>query len=110
MEIKIDEDKENKLFKRREISFTIVGEDKTPSAADVKRELCKKLNISPDATMIRELYQAFGERICTGKAVSYESPELMAKNEKKYKLERRSKAESKAQAAAAPAEETQKSE
>lgn len=94
MEIKISNDKENKLFKRHEIRFLVVGEEKTPSAHEVKKELCKKLNLSPDATLIKELYQAFGERVCSGTAVSYESAEAMAQNEHKYKLERRAKAES----------------
>ncbi|MCL5679840.1 MAG: 30S ribosomal protein S24e [Candidatus Marsarchaeota archaeon] len=105
MEIKISSDKENKLFKRREISFLVLGEEKTPSAMDVKRELCKKLNISPDATLVKELYQAFGERLCNGTAVSYENAESMAKNEQKHKIARRSKAEAKAQK---PAEEEKK--
>ncbi|MCL5101874.1 MAG: 30S ribosomal protein S24e [Candidatus Marsarchaeota archaeon] len=95
MEIKISNDKENKLFKRREISFAVVGEEKTPSAAEVKKELCKKLNISPDATLIKELYQAFGERLCEGMAVSYESAEAMQKSEQKHKIERRAKAAAK---------------
>ena len=99
MEIKISNDKENKLFKRREISFLVVGEEKTPSAAQVKKELCKKLNVSPDATLIKELYQAFGERMCNGTAVSYETADAMAQNEQKHKLERRAKAESKGQKA-----------
>ncbi|MEM0154404.1 MAG: hypothetical protein QW814_01035 [Methanothrix sp.] len=106
MEIKISNDKENKLFKRREISFLIVGEEKTPSAAQVKKELCKKLNVNPDATLIKGLYQAFGERICSGMAVSYESADAMTHNEQKHKLERRAKAESKGQ----KAEENEKKE
>jgi len=96
MEIKISSDNNNKLFKRREIGFMIIGEDKTPSALEVRKELCKKLNISPDATLIKELEQAFGEKLCKGIAVSYESAEALQKNEQKHKLGRRAKAEEKA--------------
>lgn len=107
MEIKISKDEENKLFKRRKISFYVVGEEKTPTTREVKKELCKKLNISPDATLIEELNQEFGQRLCNCIAVSYGSAEEMKKNEKKYKIERRAKADAKSQK---PEESASKSE
>ncbi len=95
MEINIVSNMENKLFERHEISFRILGEEKTPPASEVRKELCKKLNLSPDATLVRSIRQEFGTKVCTGEAVSYQKPELMQKYEKKYKIARRDKAENK---------------
>ncbi|MCL4372389.1 30S ribosomal protein S24e [Candidatus Marsarchaeota archaeon] len=98
MEIKITSDKKNKIFNRREINFVVVGEGSTPSAAEVKKDLCKKLNLNPDATTVRQIKQVFGSMTCECDAVSYETPAELAQNEKKYLLSRREKSASKPQA------------
>ncbi len=78
MDIKVISQNENKLLHRKEISFTITGFESTPSKADVHRELCKKLSLLPDSTIITNLKQEFGMKECGGTAHSYESKEAMS--------------------------------
>ncbi len=77
MEIKVTSQNENKLLHRKEIGFTITGFESTPSKAEVHRELCKKLSLLPDSTIITNLKQEFGMKECSGTAHSYESKEQM---------------------------------
>lgn len=78
MDIKIISQGENKLLHRKEIEFTITGFESTPSKAEAHKELCKKLNLLPDSTIITNLKQAFGMKECSGTAHSYENKEQMA--------------------------------
>ena len=103
MEIEISNDKENKLFGRREFSFKITYDGKTPSKEEVKESLCKKLGLSPDLTMIMKVAQLYGSEESRGIAYSYSDKGLFAKLEKhEAKMKEKAKApqEKKASAAA----------
>ncbi len=93
MELKIANDTENSLLNRRELEFYITGYEATNSKADAKRELCKKLNLSPDNTVIVSLNQEFGMRRSTGIAHSYSSAAELARVEPKFIIERMKKSE-----------------
>ena len=94
MELKIVNNTENSLLNRRELEFYITGYEATNSKADAKRELCKKLNISPDNTIIISLNQEFGMRRCTGIAHAYSSAAELGRSEPKFIIERMKKSES----------------
>ena len=76
MEIEIFEEKDNKVFNRKEIKFYIEYEgESTPNLLDVKSKLiailnCKKTNIVVDT--IQPLY---GEPKATGYAKVYDTPD-----------------------------------
>ncbi len=91
MEVSILSDKSNPNTKRREISFAVVQDDKTASRDEVKRELCKRLSLDPETTIITQMKQEFGMRRSTGVAHSYASKEQIASAEPKYLIERLSK-------------------
>jgi len=79
MEIKITGDNENKLLGRREIGATATYADKTPTKAEVKEELCKRLGLDPELVEIREIKQHYGLRVSDVTAYSYLSKDIMAK-------------------------------
>ncbi len=91
MDINILSDVENKTLNRREIEFAVVQDASTERSDNIKVELCKKLNLNPDCTLISKIHQEFGMRRSRGFAHSYKSKEEMANAEPKYLLERLSK-------------------
>jgi ribosomal protein S24E len=93
MELKIINDTENNMLKRRELEFYITGYEATNSKADAKRELCKKLNLSPDNTVIVSLNQEFGMKRSVGIAHSYSSAAELERVEPKFIIERMKKSE-----------------
>jgi small subunit ribosomal protein S24e len=107
MEVKVTSNKENALLERREIKFMIDQDGATSRRDDVKRELCKMLNLSPDSTIVVSINQGFGGKECSGTAHSYKDSKALEKYERKYLLDRVSKSAKKGGAAKeeAPAEE-----
>lgn len=77
MTIKIDSDVTNKLLKRREITFSCTYAGKTPAKDEIKVELCKQLNLSPDTTVIVRIGQLYGVMKAEGRAHSYSDAESM---------------------------------
>ena len=55
-------------------------------------ELCKKLNLNPEHTLVVNVDQLFGSKMCMCTAHSYPNGELLAKFEPRYLLKRREKA------------------
>ncbi|HUC39050.1 MAG TPA: hypothetical protein VL944_02880 [Candidatus Acidoferrum sp.] len=110
MEVSILSDTNNAVMNRREISFSIVQDDRTTSKEEIKKEVCKKLGLSPDTTIVVEIKQEFGVRRSTGRAHSYKSKELLEKEEPKYLLERLAKKEKKEAAPEEKKEEKPKAE
>jgi ribosomal protein S24E len=97
-------DEENKTLNRREIEFAVVQEASTESREEIKIELCKKLNLNPDCTVISTIHQEFGMRRSRGTAHSYKSKEEMGKTEPKYLIDRLSKKNKDGSGAAKPEE------
>ncbi len=111
MEIEIINDSKNSVIGRREIEFYIMQDDKTPKKDDVKQAVCKKLNLSPDATMVVRINQDFGTRRSKALAHTYPSPEQMKKFEHAYLFERKERKDKKAAGKAdAPAPKEEKKE
>jgi small subunit ribosomal protein S24e len=88
MELKIDSNKENKLLNRKEITFTVDQDNSTVRKDDLTRELCKKLSLNPEATLIVRIDQGFGSKQSSGVAHSYATKEMLDKFEPKHVLAR----------------------
>ncbi|MGI0100846.1 MAG: 30S ribosomal protein S24e [Candidatus Micrarchaeaceae archaeon] len=104
MELEIISKKENVLFKRKEILFSIEGSAGTTRRNDVKAEICKRLNLSPEYTIVVRIDQGFGSKKSTGVAHSYDSKETMETYEQKHVLARVSKGATKQNAQVEKAE------
>lgn len=93
MEIKIIEEREEKLFGRKEITFETSYEGRTPSGEEAKQEICKKLGLSPDLTVVIRIDQAYGRGMSTVKVHSYAKKEVMDRLVRKPKEASAKKAE-----------------
>lgn len=108
LDLNIISDVENKILKRREIGFSVVEEAGTVSKSELKTDLCKKLNLNPDYTVICSINQNFGIRKSDGVAHAYKSKEDMERLEPKYILNRLSKKNKGEAAATAQGDNTEK--
>ncbi len=81
MELKILSNNENKLLKRKEISFSVVQDGGTVNKAELSKELCKKLNLHPESTIITRIDQGYGMKGSTGIAHAYQTKEMLEKYE-----------------------------
>ncbi|MDE1857235.1 MAG: hypothetical protein KGH98_04120 [Candidatus Micrarchaeota archaeon] len=88
MNVRIVSDTENRLFGRRDIEFDIVSESATVSKEEAKVELCKKLSLDPDATVIVRVDQQFGYKRCVGFAHSYKNAADIKRYEPEHLLGR----------------------
>jgi small subunit ribosomal protein S24e len=104
MKMEVNANVENKIFQRKEIRFSVT-EEPTPSRAQISIELCKKLNLSPDTTIVVKVDQLFGSKMSVCMAHSYQNRETLEKFEPKHILKRYEKgAAPAAEEAAKPAE------
>jgi ribosomal protein S24E len=98
MEFKILDDKENKLFARRELRLHAVYDGKTPTRDEIRESVCKKLNLDPETFDIIRVEQRYGVRTSDVLAYSYADKASMAKFARK-----KGKADKAGAATAAPA-------
>jgi len=113
MEVEILKDNNNAVIGRREIELSIIQVDRTPSKEEVKKEVCKKLNLSPESTLVVKLDQSYGLKQSRALVHSYLNTNAMKKFERSYLFERHEKKNKKAaggEAAAAPAPKEAKKE
>ncbi len=102
MELKILKNNENKLFNRKEISFSVEQMGSTVNRTELTKELCKKLSLHPESTIITRIDQGYGAKGSTGMAHAYQSKEMLEKYEPKKRLARIAKKAAKGQPAAEP--------
>lgn len=105
MDITITYDRENKVLNRREIGFSIDKQSGTPNKSEISKEVCKKLNLDPECTVVVKVDQEFGRKTSTGIIHSYESKELLQKHAPKHILDRSSKGAPKPKPAEEPKQE-----
>ncbi|MGI0141765.1 MAG: 30S ribosomal protein S24e [Candidatus Micrarchaeales archaeon] len=105
MDIKIEKEIENKLLGRKEIMFSVSAKGKTPEKEHLKVEICKKLNLNPDLTVIVKIDSVYGSTENRVLAHNYATKEAMSV-EMKHLFER----ETKKGAAAAKAAEAKPAE
>jgi len=99
MEISIQSDTNNPMLQRREISFVVLQESSTPPREELKKEICKKLNLDPDLTVLVEVRQEYGLRRSAGRVHSYKTKQQLEASEPRYLMERASKKAAKKEAA-----------
>lgn len=87
MEIRITEQKENKLLKRKEVRFEVAFSGATPSRKQVKEEICKLNGWDAGLFTIDALRQGFGVQSLAGYGKLYENADA-AKIEMQYKKDR----------------------
>lgn len=87
MEIKIVEERDNPLLKRKEIKFDVSFTGPTPSRKQIKEALCSKLGVDASLVVIDVVEQGYGCSQARGYAKVYKSKEAMGVEER-YKLER----------------------
>ena len=74
MEIEFIEEKENKLFNRKEIKFYVDFEgEATPKALDIKSKLVALLNTKKELLVVDNVQPLYGEPIALGYAKVYET-------------------------------------
>ncbi|WP_321420601.1 30S ribosomal protein S24e [uncultured Methanomethylovorans sp.] len=88
MDIKIIEDKNNVLLKRRELKFEVTFEGPTPTRMDVKNKMAALLNVPLELVVIQRMKNDFGRQLVNGYAKIYEDAARMKQVEKDYVLER----------------------
>ena len=94
MEIDIFEDKENKVFNRREIKFYVEYEgEATPKILDIKSKLVALLNSKKDATVVDNVQPHYGEPKALGYAKIYDTVEDLEYIETKSVIAKNAEAE-----------------
>ncbi|BCS91323.1 MAG: 30S ribosomal protein S24e [Candidatus Micrarchaeota archaeon] len=88
MRIEILEDTKIDALNRRQIRLKVTDITSTVARADLHKELCKKLALNPEATIITRIDQLYGKREALAIAHVYNSKEELLKIEPKHILKR----------------------
>jgi len=89
MDIEITDKKNNPLFNRTEIHFTINHEGEgTPNREIIRSEIAEKLNVKKENIIINNISSSFGIQKSRGYAKIYASPKKLDNLESKYILNR----------------------
>jgi len=89
MEIKIDSKKNNPLFDRTEVHFSIQHEgEKTPNREIIRSELAEKLNAKKENIIINDIQSSSGIQKSIGYAKIYSSVKKTEEMERKHILKR----------------------
>lgn len=94
MDIEITEKKNNPLFNRTEVHFTINHEGEgTPNREIIRSEIADKLNVKKENIIINNITSSFGIQKSRGYAKIYSSPKNIENLERKYILNRNKSAQ-----------------
>ena len=89
MEMEIDSKKNNPLFDRTEVHFTIQHEgEKTPNREIIRSELAEKLNAKKETIIINYIQSSSGIQKSMGYAKIYSSVKKAEEMERKHILKR----------------------
>jgi len=118
MEIKITEEQQNILLKRKELQFEVEHSQTkgTPSRLEIRNKLAEMLKTKPELVYVKRVETKTGTMKATGKANAYESIEQAKLIEPKYIVtrnipaEKKEKAEEKVEAPPKKAEKPEKTE
>ena|SRR3989344_8707013 len=101
MDLKILEQKENKLLNRKEMRVLIDNHGGTPKREDIAAKLSATLNTDKNLVVVQQINQKFGAQKCLTHIKVYHSLEDLQKTEPKPK-EKKTKTAPAEQAPAAP--------
>jgi len=118
MEVKITEEKQNILLRRREIQFLVEHSQTkgTPSRLEIRNKLAETLKTKPELVYVKRVETKTGTMKATGEANAYESVEQAKLVEPEYIVtrnmpqEKKEKAEEKVEAPPKKTEKTEKTE
>jgi len=118
MEVKITEEKQNILLRRREIQFLVEHSQTkgTPSRLEIRNKLAETLKTKPELVYVKRVETKTGTMKATGEANAYESVEQAKLVEPEYIVtrnvpqEKKEKAEEKVEAPPKKTEKTEKQE
>ena len=88
MELNIISQTKKQLLGLNEIKFSVIADEATSQRGMVQRELCKKLNLNPDSTVIVNMKQSFGAKLVMCIAHAYSDKESMLASEPKHLMAR----------------------
>jgi len=94
MEIEITKTEDNHLLKRKEVFFRLKHDEKSetkgasPSRAQARDVLIKKLRCKPNLLVIDKMQTEFGKRETVGYAKVYENEERLKEIEQEYIIRR----------------------
>jgi small subunit ribosomal protein S24e len=90
MEIKITNEKQNRLLKRKEITFEIDHAQMkgTPQRLEIRNKLAEALKINPEFVYVKRVETKTGTMKATGEANAYESMEQARLIEPEYIVNR----------------------
>jgi len=89
MELEINEKKNNPLFKRTEVYFTITHEnEKTTNRKIIQNQLAEALNAKKEAIIVERIDSSFGLQQTKGYAKIYSSQKDAEAIERKHQLKR----------------------
>ena len=71
--------KEEKLFQRKEVNFKVDFEKVTPSKEELRKSISEHLKLDPELVKIEKADQKFGERSANVSALVYDNKEIMKK-------------------------------
>ena len=116
MEIKITKEQQNRLLKRKEITFEIDHSQTggTPQRLEIRNKLAEVLKTKPELVYVKRVETKTGTMKATGEANAYESIEQAKLIEPKYIIarnmpqEKKEKTEEKAEAPAPPPKKPEK--
>ena len=91
MELGIVNEKENPLFSRKEIGFSVEAES-VPSRAEIRESISKKFSVDLDAIKIKGIYGGFGSKNFKIEANVYKTKEDLEKVERKFKKDAKGEA------------------
>ena len=98
MEIDFIEEKENKLFNRKEIKFYVDYDgEATPKALDVKSKLVALLNTKKELIVVDNIQPHYGEPKALGYAKVYDTVEDLKYIETKHVLAKNEESSSKSE-------------
>ncbi len=104
MEIEIFEEKENKLFNRKEIKFYVDYDgEATPKVLDIKSKLVALLNAKKETVVVDNVQPHYGEPKALGYAKVYDTVDDLKYIETKHVIAKNAEAEK-------PAEDTEADE
>lgn len=115
MEVKITEEQQNILLKRKEILFEVEHSQTkgTPSRLEIRNKLAEMLKTKPELVYVKRVETKTGTMKAKGEANAYESVEQAKLVEPKYIVTRNMPAEKKEKAeekVEAPPKKTEKTE
>jgi len=107
MDLKIENEREDKVFDRIEIDFVVEDARTTPSRKELKQRISALKSSKEELVSIDFVKQSFGEHIAKGRAFIYSSEERLKRVEPEFLAKReveKKKEASEEPAAEAPAE------